>query len=292
MTKSSSSLTSSLPLPSIVTISLLTIHQRLLLRFLAFLYNASSLSIELVLIDYALFSFLSIHPFFSINAQTLRSPQGSGSLAADATPTTVPAIQAPALKMFDFKRGSWQSESMNIGRRCADKADNLPTEQRSQQHSSSQSMGRFPLSSPANAEPPSVASFRSLPHNVNRRSTNTQTHRAKVSDVEIHPQDCIAQIMTDGQHHGPTNSTSFTMENDTGYLQAAGRRFSAGTTSSQAVAVPDASRLSLDGILRAAAAERLQSMPHRASRWDRAIRQIEGSQRNPIGHVLRLLTLS
>ena len=64
------------------------------------------------------------------------------------------------------------------------------------------------------------------------------------------------------------------MDNDTGYLQAAGRRVSGSVNVSSVTS--DVPRLSLDGILRAAAAERLQSMPHRASKWDRAIRQIEG----------------
>lgn len=86
-------------------------------------------------------------------------------------------------------------------------------------------------------------------------------------------QPCTTQLASDADAHGPSNVTDFALDKQNGYL------LSPVELQPQAMDFETTSNgtISLKLFMQAVATERLHHMPHRASRWDRMIRHIEGN---------------
>lgn len=145
-------------------------------------------------------------------------------------------------------------------------------------HGSSQASD-MTVSSPlakARSSPPTIPrTLQSLGNPAIIRNRHVPPHNSEVEDSS---QSCIAQSIVGNEGHGLNKSAGSYIGNETGYLrQAAGRQSSIASQTSSKMLTKDGSHLSLEDFLHATAAERLHSMPHRASRWDKTIRQIEGN---------------
>ena len=101
--------------------------------------------------------------------------------------------------------------------------------------------------------------------------------RGSRSALNDDSQDCPAQIDHDDQSHGGNNAIFFDFDQSTGYLPNAiqGPQTLPRILLSSAWQ-PGTGHLSLEAFLESVASERLNRMPHRASRWDRVTRMLEG----------------
>lgn len=87
---------------------------------------------------------------------------------------------------------------------------------------------------------------------------------------------CAAQMNPDNHTHGNANSVSFDFDKSTGYLPP-GDHFMQDESRNwlRTIGSLNTGKLSLDDFLHCVSSERLHRMPHRASKWDRAIRLLE-----------------
>ena len=88
---------------------------------------------------------------------------------------------------------------------------------------------------------------------------------------------CVAQKDIESESHGATNPSSFDFDRSSGYLPVIDRGVQSLTSSGpQATRTGEASCTSFESFLQLISSERLNRMPHRASKWDRVIRLLEG----------------
>ena len=88
---------------------------------------------------------------------------------------------------------------------------------------------------------------------------------------------CAAQTDFDSDSHGPTDPISFEFDKSPGYLADTDRASQAlPSIGVQGGWVLDAECSSVESFLQIISSVRLHRMPHRASKWDRIIRVLEG----------------
>ena len=88
---------------------------------------------------------------------------------------------------------------------------------------------------------------------------------------------CATQMDVDEGVHGALNPVAFGFDQTTGYLPVAANAFqSAPSSDLQDGWNPKTDCTSLESFLKCVSAARLNRMPHRASKWDRFIRVLEG----------------
>ena len=121
--------------------------------------------------------------------------------------------------------------------------------------------------------------------NTNSPSTdfpavNGQYHTSGKSNARNESTTCSAQMESDRESHGSMNPVSFEFDQSTGYLPTALGVSHRSRLSSQRPLqdsqTAETGHLSLESFLELLSSERLNRMPHRASRLDRIIRLLEG----------------
>lgn len=108
-------------------------------------------------------------------------------------------------------------------------------------------------------------------------AANGEFHNEKKSHTHETADVCAAQMDQDSHSHGPLNPVSFDFDRSAGYLPPGDHASRSGSqTLLQEKRTSETSHLSLDAFLHCVSSERLHRMPHRASKWDRALRLLEG----------------
>lgn len=108
-------------------------------------------------------------------------------------------------------------------------------------------------------------------------AANGEFHKDKKSLTQETADVCAAQMDPDSHSHGPPNPVAFDFDKSTGYLPPDDHASRSGPqTLSQETRNWKTGQLSLDAFLHCVSSERLHRMPHRASKWDRALRLLEG----------------
>lgn len=108
-------------------------------------------------------------------------------------------------------------------------------------------------------------------------AANGEFNRGSKSALPEGSRHCPAQMDLDKDPHGNTNPSSFLFDYSTGYIPIA-TQASRPLPQSQLESTwkSGTGHLSLKSFLEGVSSERLNRMPHRASRWDRGIRMLEG----------------
>lgn len=102
-------------------------------------------------------------------------------------------------------------------------------------------------------------------------------HRSSKSLPRDESQTCIAQMDVDNESHGIMDPVSFEFDRSTGYLPITDSGpWPVASGGHHAAGAPETSCNSLGSFLKVVSSERLNRMPHRASKWDRIIRLLEG----------------
>lgn len=119
----------------------------------------------------------------------------------------------------------------------------------------------------SNATEPSISSF----------AANGEFHQSSESLPHEDSRSCAAQMAVDSDTHGVTDPISFEFDLSTGYLpitEEASQSLPSGGL--QGVSPPETGCSTLAAFLQLVSSERLNRMPHRASKWDQMIRLLEG----------------
>lgn len=108
-------------------------------------------------------------------------------------------------------------------------------------------------------------------------AANGEFHTDKKSLLQETADACAAQMNPDSHSHGALNPIAFDFDKSTGYLPPDDQASQSEPQNLlQETWTSKTGKLSLDAFLHCVSSERLHRMPHRASKWDRALRLLEG----------------